>query len=252
MLYKFYSCNTPQETVDRLCEILDGNTLWASDPTTFNDPFECKFVLDLNAVKEVRRARYLNDNKESSDVDFEDWDRGLNRSKWYVEQETRQQILRSCGIACFTRDWNNELLWSHYARSHTGFCIGYSEAVIRGWSEVVESHDVAYLEESPVFRFFEDSPGEFARKVVFSKSKRWEYESEVRLQFSDSGLKILPSGTILEVTLGCRASNELRKEASRRLGSTGLEFFQAAEIPSKYRLSRHHIEANRSFMTSHF
>lgn len=252
MLYKFFSCNSAQEMVDRLCQILDGVTLWSSDPTTFNDPFECKFVLDLNAEKEVRRRRYLHDNKHASDRDFEQWDSGLNTSKWYVEQETRQSILRSHGIACFTRDWNNELLWSHYARNHTGFCVGYDEDVIRSWSEVVESHDVAYLEDSPVFRFFQDSPDEFIRKVVFSKSKRWEYENEVRLLFDTLGLKKLPSGAILELTLGCRAPQELRAEARRRLGSAGLEIFQAGEIPSKYLLSRHRIEENIFVMTSHF
>ncbi|MDD2801907.1 MAG: hypothetical protein PHE96_10645 [Methylococcales bacterium] len=37
MLYKFFSGTTAQENVDRLCQILDKNTLWASDPTTFHD-----------------------------------------------------------------------------------------------------------------------------------------------------------------------------------------------------------------------
>lgn len=252
MLYKFFSCPTVQETVDRLSQILDRNTLWASDPTTFNDPFECKVVLDLNAVKEVRRARFLNDNKGASEVEFERWDAGLIRSKWYVEQETRKGILGSCGIACFTRDWNNELMWSHYAKNHTGFCVGYDEAVIRGWSEVRGALEVAYLEEAPVFRFFEETPDEFVRKAIFCKSKSWEYESEFRLLFDDSGLKTLPSGTILEVTLGCRASGELREEARGRLGTTSVEILQAAEIPANFRLSRDRIETGRFSMTSHF
>ncbi len=252
MLYKFFSGTTAQETVDRLCQILDKNTLWTSDPTTFNDPFECKVVLDLNARKEVRRARFLHDNKEASEAEFERWDAGLNRSKWYVEQETRQKILRKCGLACFTRDWNNELLWSHYARNHTGFCISYDEALIRGWSEVHGSLDVAYLEDAPVFRFFEETPDDFYRKVIFSKSKSWEYEKEFRLLFHDSGLKILPSATILEVTLGCRASNELRNEARKRLGNAGCEIFQVAEVLDKFRLSRDRIDVKSFVMTSHF
>lgn len=252
MLYKFFSCNTAQETVDRFRQIVDENTLWASDPTTFNDPYECKFVLDLNVEKEVRRARYFKDNTGASDEAFEAWNNGLDRSKWYVEQQTRQHILQSCGIACFTRGWNNELLWSHYAKNHTGFCIGYNEAVIRSWSEVVESNDVAYLEEAPVFKFFEESPDEFSRKAVFSKSKSWEYENEFRLIFNNSGLKTLPNGAILEVILGCRASNMLRGEARRRLGTSGFEIYQAAEILTNYRLSRHLVETNIVAMTSHF
>lgn len=252
MIYKFFSCTTAQETVDRFCGILDKNTLWAADPTSFNDPFECKVVLDLNAEKEVRRARFLHDNKGASEDEFETWDAGLNTSRWSVEQETRRGILQSYGIACFTRDWNNHLLWSHYARNHTGFCIGYDERLIRGWSDVCGSGDIEYLNKAPVFRFFEETPNEFARKVLFSKSECWKYENEVRLLFDDSGLKTLPSGTILEATLGCRASSELRHEARRRLGSTGFEMFQAAENLDEYRLSRHRVEADVFVMTSHF
>lgn len=252
MLYKFFSSTTAQETVSRLCQILDENTLWASDPTTFNDPFECKVVLDLNASKEVRHTKYFQDNQKASEAEFECWDAGLSQSKWSVEQETRQQILRTFGLACFTRNWNNELLWSHYARNHTGFCISYDEELIRGWSEVHGALDVAYLQDAPVFKFFEETPDDFVRKVIFSKSKSWAYEEEFRVLFGGSGLRILPSATILEVTLGCRASHELRNEARKRLGKAGYEIFQAAELPAQFRLSRHSIKAKEFVMTSHF
>src|ERR1700731_4449263 len=32
---------------------------------------------------------------------------------------------QSKGLLCFSRNWDNLLLWSHYAASHTGLCLGF-------------------------------------------------------------------------------------------------------------------------------
>ena len=29
------------------------------------------------------------------------------------------------GLLCFSRNWDNLLLWSHYANSHAGICLGF-------------------------------------------------------------------------------------------------------------------------------
>src|SRR5271157_433416 len=30
-----------------------------------------------------------------------------------------------CGVLCFSQDWHNAMLWSHYAAKHAGMCIGF-------------------------------------------------------------------------------------------------------------------------------
>jgi hypothetical protein len=32
---------------------------------------------------------------------------------------------RTTAILCFSRNWDNLLLWSHYGASHTGICLGF-------------------------------------------------------------------------------------------------------------------------------
>src|SRR2546429_474927 len=29
-----------------------------------------------------------------------------------------------CGVLCFSRDWQNAMLWSHYGDKHKGICLG--------------------------------------------------------------------------------------------------------------------------------
>lgn len=35
------------------------------------------------------------------------------------------QLKSEIGLLCFSRNWDNLLLWSHYGRSHTGICLGF-------------------------------------------------------------------------------------------------------------------------------
>ena len=253
MLYKFYSCNTGEETATLLKNILSGNTLLAADPKTFNDPFECKVVLDLEAPVATRRERYRQDNPGCSESDFTRWIDGLDQSKWHVEQSSRQDIMAMHGIACLTQGWENELLWAHYAKHHTGFCIGYDADVLAQWSEPIGLGDVEYEDDAPSFRFFHESEIEFVRNVAFTKSTCWAYEKEVRILFEGAGLKTLPPGAMREVTVGCRASQELRKVMSDvRVRYPELSLYQASELPTRFRIVRDLIEPNRTRMTSHF
>jgi hypothetical protein len=38
----------------------------------------------------------------------------------------KNEFSRNKGILCFSRDWKNPVLWSHYAESHQGLCLGFS------------------------------------------------------------------------------------------------------------------------------
>jgi hypothetical protein len=40
-------------------------------------------------------------------------------------QEAKEQFAQHSGLVCFSRDWRNPVLWSHYAGRHTGFCLGF-------------------------------------------------------------------------------------------------------------------------------
>ena len=45
--YKYQALKTPEETIERIDSYLESPYLWASSPTTFNDPFELKVALEL-------------------------------------------------------------------------------------------------------------------------------------------------------------------------------------------------------------
>jgi hypothetical protein len=143
-------------------------------------------------------------------------------------------------------------MWSHYASSHKGFCVGLDENQLAALPEVQGHGPVDYQHEAPAFRFFHDDQTEFFRKAFTYKSKAWAYEQEYRILFERSGLVAIPHSAIREVILGCRAFPELREFARKRCASAGNFWMQICEDFSAYRLSKRAIEKDVFVMSSFF
>lgn len=72
------------------------------------------------------------------------------------------------GLLCFSKNWTNPVLWSHYADKHKGICLGFD---LRR-STV---GDVHYLRK-PVRLCLADAED----RLPFAKADYWEYEEEIR------------------------------------------------------------------------
>jgi hypothetical protein len=209
-------------------------------------------VLDLDASPEVRRARYFNDRPSASAQDFLQWHEGLERSKWSVEQDVRAGILDEHGIICFSKSHSNLLLWSHYAKDHTGFCLGFDEEALRELPSLAAHGSVKYYADAPVFRCFQDPPEKFVSDVIFHKSLCWSYEEEYRFVLQRQGKVEFRSDALKEVILGCRAHHELRMLVRSKMRTSGIGFYQMAEIPTRFNIIREPIQADVFSMASHF
>ena len=127
------------------------------------------------------------------------------------------------GLLCFSTNWTNPVLWSHYANRHKGICLGFD---LRPGSEVQE---VLYKEKRPRIELGplgdpSSIPADLQDLLLRTKFIGWKYEQE-RRRFVDlskakqeKGLYFLPFDEDLrlkEVILGVR--NDLSLEAIRKL-----------------------------------
>ncbi len=85
---------------------------------------------------------------------------------------------KTTAILCFSRNWDNLLLWSHYGASHTGICLGFdiSEA------DPGTNYDTDVLYQPNLLQILrpEDLP-DVADRFMRTKHERWSYEQEVRM-----------------------------------------------------------------------
>lgn len=150
----FYKYQSLEEKTDKggkkrnyTIESLSKNQLYFSDPTEFNDPFDCKVYFDDKGTKEQWIQWHIN-NKFSREE-------AIDRINKYFEaeddliyprvnKEFHTQVRRSLHgdlkkkglkrVCCFSGTCRSILMWSHYANSHQGICLRfrYEEDTVDG------------------------------------------------------------------------------------------------------------------------
>jgi len=93
--------------------------------------------------------------------------------------EMKRQLSENKGLICFSRSWNNPLLWGHYAEKHTGSALGF---------EVPEHLLSQVLYTSQRVRIDVDAKTKRAKldkalvnRLLRTKFVDWKYEDEYRL-----------------------------------------------------------------------
>lgn len=198
MLYKYFDPPRISYFKDELLRF--------TQPGNFNDPFEClpseltidemlkimdnlkqmKFnEIDGQRISETQKAELRN---EFSNMFESEKKKIRNQQENFIQNSYLDSTkkVQDVGILCLTRKWNNPLMWSHYTNSYKGFCIGFDET-----SDFFQKNN---NDNNELKRWFFDviysdnrvkiptTPGEYiSYSVMYTKSKHWEYEEEVRL-----------------------------------------------------------------------
>jgi hypothetical protein len=88
--------------------------------------------------------------------------------------EFKSEMGKRFGLICFSKQWSNPLLWSHYADRHRGMCLGF-EVDDRGLRPVDYVSDRPDLENPPT--------EESINRLLFTKFEDWRHEEELRNWF---------------------------------------------------------------------
>ena len=230
-LYKYQPLN--KTVLSNLAE----RKLWASHPSAFNDLFELR--LRRSGVKGLReyRQQYPKFNGQDDDTLMAKYIREL------------QNKLDKMGVICFTELRDNILMWSHYADSHKGICLGFC-----GKSNIskisLEGNDLYKISEGgDIFKvWYDDEYPEpdmaqtwhilGSAKILVTKHKGWDYEEEWRAIQEDGNKLVDYLGRLNEIIFGYRTTNEDRKLVQSILkDEEGLEYFEVVPDDNEYKLN---------------
>ena len=103
------------------------------------------------------------------------------------------------------------LMWSHYADSHKGFCVMFSERVLKSDERDFVKMEAKYIKEQveidQTIAYSPESNDELLR-IIEHKSDIWEKESEVRLCYPRSNdYHKISEGSIMAIFCGCNISD---------------------------------------------
>ncbi|MFQ2060345.1 DUF2971 domain-containing protein [Aeromonas veronii] len=168
ILYKYYKSYSQ--------DIFINPKLKLTPPSHLNDPFERKIphgieAIILNswlspAITKSQKEHDINDHKKHT----------IN---------VLENTLSSIGITAMSENSDNILMWSHYADSHNGICIGYDTSKINDehMQLVKVDYDAKRFKESDIntsLKTFPSMHQTIIDKVITTKSEQWIYEDEHR------------------------------------------------------------------------
>lgn len=132
-------------------------------------------ALTLQRLK-ISRINDLNDPFEFLGADL------LNPLKRRAFQNLKDDINSKIGMVCFSNDWRNPLLWSHYADRHRGMVLGF-EVDEKFADKVLYTMDRANVEYDIEKGIVKDAEN-VIDKIKRTKFEDWKYENEYRIFFN--------------------------------------------------------------------
>lgn len=203
LLYKYAPIN------QYLYDMLIQNALWFSNPSDFNDPFDCNSSMGSNLSQEdllefwktyivPMETQYFIDKKiEEWQTNPKDFEQG------YIEAMTK--LLDGIAISCFSFINTSLLMWSHYSNSHKGICIGFDHNILsETYSEILK---VKYSQDFPQINVLR-STFKSLKEIRRVKSIEWSYEKEVRIFQKSKGAFPFNKKAIKDVIFGLRTPQE--------------------------------------------
>lgn len=210
--FKFYSFGG--YTCDTLYH-LKKNEIYASSVNKLNDPFE-------NYWEAIEGEQYTS-----------------------VNQEFRKRVEEKKGVFCMSSSENkffpltpdSILLWSHYANSHQGFCIQFSEKILTTKNQVADNDNyIIYCDDVPgrIDSSYGYEADRELHRILHQKHSCWQYEQEARLIFEHANLYYtIPEGCIESIFCGCNISDGHRYMLKKFAQEIGIKF-HSLKISNKY------------------
>lgn len=210
-------------------KLFTHNEIYFSSPDEFNDPFDSKLHLTCDGTIKERKQylckMYQNKNPKLSKkeiltlVEKEIITKGRDETILNETMEKSREILRKrFGICCFSEKRDNILMWAHYARQHTGFCLEFNvdNDFISTSTRAIKVEYDAIWPELNVMRIDSYPEGELGRKIII-KANNWEYEQEWRIMDYEKGQGIqnFPEDALSGVIIGCRIERTNKKKLIR-------------------------------------
>lgn len=184
IIYKYLSFDTAELAIRNL-------SIGFKNPWNFNDPYDFyeglinfdnvpidyreylvdKYHPQLSSEEKKSKLASFAAVPDSVAVDF------VKKNGMFNEVKNR-------GVSCFSKRYDHMLMWSHYAESHKGVCIGFNllplyESIV-SISEERMIAMVDYVNEMRPVDYYH-SNGEAIIKWMKTKAAVWSYEEEIRI-----------------------------------------------------------------------
>lgn len=184
---------------------IEASVLYFNISFNFNDPFDIYPAIKMNDDEREKALRLFEQEKGISCSLVENFSVEELSNVQRINYKNNGMTSRY-GITCFSKENNNIVMWSVYANSHAGYCLGFnideSDLQLEKFLDKEENQKnigtyqcklipvqyVAY-DQRPEWRI--DDKDQMA-DILKTKYFQWAYEKEVRIMVRTDKLYIFP------------------------------------------------------------
>jgi hypothetical protein len=136
--------------------------------------------------------------------------------EYFEHEHTKNEITElknsknAYGICCFSKEYNNILLWSHYADNHKGICIEIEVDDVLCKNQNISFEDIKYKSNIPKL-VDSTNQQDRAKWLLSRKTILWNYEKEVRA-FCKGSKTLHKIGKISKLFIGLRCPSNIKEE----------------------------------------
>lgn len=255
-LYKYRAISNEKDLAnDDAIDALFKSYAIFSSRKIFNDLFDSKVELVKPSARQIKSAR---DKAKSDDKNtYKYLNKWISNGKITIEGVTEIQklemeinkLIDSYAFLSLSAKNNSNLMWSHYANSHRGFCIEFR-------SEYIPADKVLYQDSIPQIELAKilamppvipDSEDPHIGKKIWhalrTKLNEWDYEEEYRFQYDkklkpeEKFMKVPYTPDFLEsVIFGCRTPQKTKDFIASNI-QFPIKFKQAREGKSSIEIA---------------
>jgi len=203
-------------------KIITDSVLYFANPSTFNDPFDCKVhylpSFSGNRLKQhctgLIKERMTELNRKERRAKLTQGMRAMNPDKFLGRMtEGLQKAINGVGVLSLSATERSILLWSHYAAGHTGLCLKFvatNQTPFFG-----RALPINYVSTYPEISVT-NPPNEQIGAFLLTKAEDWKYEEEYRIidHHQGAGEKIFPQELLVGIIFGARMSPDDKKNVT--------------------------------------
>lgn len=199
---------------DFLIDELENNYIYFANRTQLNDPYDCfpGMIQTTDNISSLETyLKTIKRFKERSRKERRNAEKSLlkNGELFHIIEKQKNQTLDKIGIASFSVQPVNLMLWSHYANNHKGICLQFDKACDE--SIFSKAYDVKYIETLPKMTF---DPSINEEKIFFealrSKSSVWSEEEEIRLMKTTYGKYKFNTNSLKSIIFGLSSEESFK------------------------------------------
>ena len=245
--------------------ILTEFELYLASPKDFNDPFDCRIPLNYKCLTEseiLEFAEHLSRKKALSDENsvalkakiLHQLENNIDAFQDMYEEIEFKSYDNHYGVLSMSTEWDNILMWAHYADKHRGICVGFKEEKLLETGRFGAGGTVNYPKsrQYPTIHPLEGDGIQRHFKTTHHKSLDWLYENEYRLtkifrpphipSKEERRVRFDPS-LISEVTLGVNIDPEIKKEIVEICSQNNIIVYEAFKVESKFQIDRKKVDS---------